>query len=289
MLRLVAIAMLLTGFSACGQTLKYTAYFDNDKAVPTDVQMDGFLSFTKILDTITIQNVTLTGYCDDTGSVAYNVALSQKRAQYFANYFKNNPVSIEIKGIGELPLENTIDTLAARSKNRRTDIVIRYISATKLAIEDIPVTNITPVTAIAPKEPEPEHFVYKAFSDNLQVGDRLLLDKLVFIGGRSELRKRSGKALVDLLAYLKRNPQLYFEIQGHVCCIYSYQKDAVDEDTQENHLSLNRARFIYNYLLKNGIAKERMTFNGYGRQYPIPNGAESDNKRVEILVTKVAN
>jgi len=30
-----------------------------------------------------------------------------------------------------------------------------------------------------------------------------------------------------------------------------------------------------------------MTHMGYGRKFPIPGGIESDNKRVEILITKV--
>ena len=54
-----------------------------------------------------------------------------------------------------------------------------------------------------------------------------------------------------------------------------------------NNLSHTRAQKVFDYLIEKGISPNRMTYMGYGRKFPIPGGIESDNKRVEILITKI--
>jgi outer membrane protein OmpA-like peptidoglycan-associated protein len=63
----------------------------------------------------------------------------------------------------------------------------------------------------------------------------------------------------------------------------------MDTDTHEKKLSLNRARTVYNFLVKNGIDPERLTYKGYGRSHPkiSPEMTEADeqaNRRVEIKI-----
>jgi outer membrane protein OmpA-like peptidoglycan-associated protein len=51
-------------------------------------------------------------------------------------------------------------------------------------------------------------------------------------------------------------------------------------------LSVNRAEAVYKYLIFKKIAKNRMTFKGYGNTVPLKKGAEYD-RRVELVITKI--
>ena len=84
------------------------------------------------------------------------------------------------------------------------------------------------------------------------------------------------------------NENIFFEIRGHICCDYN-NPDGYDIDTREYGLSLSRAKYIYYYLLGNGIAKKRMRYTGVGSSKPkiYPEVTDRDrelNRRVEILV-----
>ena len=48
-----------------------------------------------------------------------------------------------------------------------------------------------------------------------------------------------------------------FVIQGHVCCTEG-TLDAVDRKTNKRNLSIARAKYVYDYLLKKGIKKSRI-------------------------------
>ena len=81
------------------------------------------------------------------------------------------------------------------------------------------------------------------------------------------------------------NKNIYFTIQGHVCCTQN-SRDAVDKKTGKRNLSVARARFIYDYLAKKGVDKKRMKYVGMRRKFPLGGAPELD-RRVEILVTYV--
>ena len=78
---------------------------------------------------------------------------------------------------------------------------------------------------------------------------------------------------------------LCFEIQGHVCCIPPFQKEAIDRETRKRQLSSNRAESVFKYLVFKRISKDRMSFKGYGNTVPLGKGSEYD-RRVELLITK---
>jgi outer membrane protein OmpA-like peptidoglycan-associated protein len=79
---------------------------------------------------------------------------------------------------------------------------------------------------------------------------------------------------------LTNNPNLKIEIQGHLCCMTTDRLD----------LSTQRAKAIYNFLVKNNIAKERLTYKGFGSSkpiYPLPEKDEKEraaNRRIEIEI-----
>jgi outer membrane protein OmpA-like peptidoglycan-associated protein len=97
----------------------------------------------------------------------------------------------------------------------------------------------------------------------------------------------SEPVLQNLLTTMLQNPELRIEIQGHICC-YSLPGDAYDYDTNNYKLSSNRARTVYDFLIRNGVEEDRLEYKGYGHSIPrykedSPEN-EQRNRRVEIRV-----
>ena len=97
---------------------------------------------------------------------------------------------------------------------------------------------------------------------------------------------KSKTELDKIVRLLNKYKNIHFEIQGHVCCTPSYQKEAIDLGTKKRQLSINRAEAVYKYLLFKKVNKDRMTFKGYGNTVPLGKGADYD-RRVELVITKI--
>ena len=121
---------------------------------------------------------------------------------------------------------------------------------------------------------------YKSFTDTIEKGDRILLDNILFKINYSYIKGSSYKSLRALAKYLKENDNIIFKIQGHVCCV-GRGRDAIDLRTGKRNLSVSRAKFVYDYLSKNGVSKKRMRYEGYGSKYPLGGDTKLD-RRVEI-------
>lgn len=283
-MRLLYMALFISGVSFA-QSVKETVYFDYNSHVLTTQESQKLDKLNALADTVIVRSVAIRAFCDDRGSYGYNHALSARRAGTVATFLK--PRFKHAMAGGEIALVPG-DTLAQRNRNRRAEIVLEYTLRPKAYAAAIPKPDsVHPVvndSALTAETTEPIEYRRIDERDFLP-GDRILLKNIQFISGRSVLIKRSERELINILLFMQRNPNVIVEIQGHVCCIADNHKDAVDEDTYTPNLSENRAKKIYDYLIKKGIPAQRMAYKGYGRQYPIPGGWEEENKRVEILVT----
>lgn len=71
--------------------------------------------------------VQIEGHTDDTGSESYNQVLSERRAEsiraYLVERFNIDSERLAVKGMGEANPVVPNDTAAARSKNRRVEVV----------------------------------------------------------------------------------------------------------------------------------------------------------------------
>ena len=125
--------------------------------------------------------------------------------------------------------------------------------------------------------------------ENLKPGATILLRNVYFPPDRHTIKPESRETLEKLYTVLSGHPKLKISIEGHVCCINPEVADALDIDTYEPTLSLNRAKAIYNYLVRKGIDSTRLTYKGFGRRKPLVpvEVTEEDqemNRRVEIRV-----
>ena len=95
--------------------------------------------------------------------------------------------------------------------------------------------------------------------------------------------------LKELLQTMQQNPTLVIEIQGHICCEIGPQ-EGLDNETGTRNLSVNRARVVYEYLIRNGISPQRLSYRGLGHRFPLfPDDTDEHkllNRRVEIKIIK---
>jgi outer membrane protein OmpA-like peptidoglycan-associated protein len=106
---------------------KMGVYFDYDKSEITSNSKLALDKLIQIFKEYPETNLLVEGHTDDKGTDAYNLALSQKRAQAVGNYLKANNISssrLTINWYGEAQpkVENTSD--ANRAENRRVEFAI---------------------------------------------------------------------------------------------------------------------------------------------------------------------
>ena len=89
---------------------------------------------------------------------------------------------------------------------------------------------------------------------------------------------KSITELLKLLAFMNKNPSLHIEISGHT--------DNVGSVEYNQNLSNKRAKSVYDYLIENGIGKDRLSFIGFGESQPI-NSNETDKGKAENRRTEV--
>ncbi|MFH0894590.1 MAG: OmpA family protein, partial [Bacteroidota bacterium] len=112
-------------------------------------------------------------------------------------------------------------------------------------------------------------------------GSKFVLRNIFFDFDQSTLRPESYIELEKLQKFLKDNPKIKVEIGGHT--------DSNGDDAYNMKLSAARAKTVVDYLIANGITKDRMTFKGYGETMPIIKDAKTDeehqmNRRTEIKI-----
>jgi outer membrane protein OmpA-like peptidoglycan-associated protein len=119
-----------------------------------------------------------------------------------------------------------------------------------------------------------------------KVGQSVELKNMYFFGNEAILLPRSLPALQDLVLFLQINKNYKIEIAGHVNWPNAGK---VDKNSGQFILSARRAKTVFEYCVKNGIAAERLKPVGYGNWYMRFPKATSEahqeaNRRVEIKV-----
>ena len=126
--------------------------------------------------------------------------------------------------------------------------------------------------------------------EKIAVGKSFMVENIFFYGNLTKILPTSIPALDHLLMFLNYNPTVNVEIQGHVNSPTSYTHLTNEQIKFNWKLSEDRAKAIYDYLIKNKIPSERLTYKGYGSTRMLfPNATtpreEQQNHRVEITIT----
>lgn len=87
-----------------------------------------------------------------------------------------------------------------------------------------------------------------------------ILENVFYDFNKSTLRPESKKELDGLVSLLNLNPNVTIELSAHT--------DRIGSDDYNNKLSLLRAKSVVDYLVSQGIARDRLEAAGYGKSQP---------------------
>ncbi|MFD2551494.1 OmpA family protein [Bizionia sediminis] len=258
------------------EELRHVVFFETDEYVVLPTEESRLLLFLSEIESMDIEKISIYGFTDDTGSDSYNLKLSQYRANSIKAIFSNNEFDeskiSNVDGKGEVLLKvmESESIAKVRGLNRKVEIRVKPYSPPRKESE-----------LIKPKKKT----VAETLKGDVKAGDKFLLENILFKTGYSILLPESKPTLEEIAQTLLERDDIYFTIQGHVCCTQR-KRDAVDRRTNKQNLSVARAEYIYNYLARKGIDKKRMKYVGMRGRFPLGGEAKYD-RRVEILLTYV--
>jgi len=269
------LTLQLALFSQRDTTL--TVYFDSNSAECSMLSRTEILStMTSILENHDIIKTSIDGFCDDVASEGYNRKLSLKRALSLAEIvqFKMNSEDPEIIGRGEVQLikNSGLITETQRRQNRKAEVT--FTISTKVKAKTEATEPIEVKTPLVPSYLE----------GKLKVGDKIVLEGILFVGNRDLILAESLPHAKSLLNELKSHPHVSVQIQGHIYDPYYYDPDFKSPDS--GNLSEKRAKKIYDYLINNGVDQSRLSYIGFEGKYPLGGDSKFD-RRVEIEITNL--
>lgn len=278
--KLIFIFMFSINYLIAQSNIQHVVYFETDKYIVPETEKNRILLFIQNLDVGKIKRISIYGFCDDRGSDNYNLILSQNRANAIKKVFSTGGISenliSNVDGKGEVLLKivDSEDLNIIRGLNRKVEVNVEYNIPKKET------SKLDEGKEIIDNRKKPI-----TLESNLLVGDKIVLDKILFRTGYSYVLKESIPVLERIARILREKNKVYFTIQGHVCCTAN-GRDAIDRGTGRRNLSLARARYIYEYLMKNGVARKRMKYVGLKHKYPLGGDPKFD-RRVEIEITNI--
>ena len=117
----------------------------------------------------------------------------------------------------------------------------------------------------------------------VEVGVAYNLQDIYFDTDSDVLKKKSVRVIEGFYDFLRDNPNVKVEIQGHT--------DNVGSDAYNMKLSEARARSVYQVLLNLGILESQITSKGYGESKPIASnktveGRAKNRRTVFVIISK---
>lgn len=104
--------------------------------------------------------------------------------------------------------------------------------------------------------------------------------RALFDYNSARLKRQSYPALETLVNFLETNSRLKIRLEGHT--------DSIGTAERNLELSQQRARSVYEYLIRQGIDEDRLAFVGYGESQPIASNetpfGRSLNRRTEFRI-----
>lgn len=256
--------------------------------------------------------VQVRAYTDSKGDEDLNLAVSRKRAGIVVDYLMRqgvNALQLSPQGLGEADPIADNDTTLGRARNRRIEL-LTLPNLTREALASVAAgTAGSPIMTAGQGAPAVRSPVRdrRAAPARAQAADRAtvfptlatqrieplpgtaytggfssdgIIEGLRFDSGSADLSTK-GKRLLDRLATeLNDHPRVRVAVIAHT--------DDQGEESNNQRLSERRADSVVEYLVGQGVARERLRPEGYGSRLPlVQNVTDADrerNRRVEIRI-----
>lgn len=135
-----------------------------------------------------------------------------------------------------------------------------------------------------PEAVRPEPVEYKEeiteVVPELEVGESVTLENVFFQTGKATLLEVSIVELDKIVEMMQKNPTIRIQLGGHT--------DNVGKEEANQKLSEQRAKAVYDYLVRQGVKADRLSYKGYGQSQPVadnntPEGRRK-NRRTEFTI-----
>ncbi len=163
----------------------------------------------------------------------------------------------------------------------RVQIVREPAPPPEIVVQTAP-APVCPVCVAAPAPaPVPAPIVYQ----NVTIinGKLELKEKLFFAWNRAQIKPTSFSILDEVVKVLNDNPTINLRIEGHT--------DTSGNAGHNKRLSQRRAEAVSKYLSNKGIARARLTAQGFGPDVPLETNDSAEgrerNRRVEFVVLTI--
>jgi outer membrane protein OmpA-like peptidoglycan-associated protein len=280
----------LLAFVARGQQDTLIIHFDLNRSV---IRPEGAVPLDSLLGLRGLTSIMLFGHTDSIGNDRCNDSLSLERAKAVRRYLiaRGAPDSLfaGVEGFGRRKPCDPVDGAA----NRRVEVIFRRVFTHEAVVEEQVVAEQQPVPEPQPASEQQRISLEQAFQDTTALtGKHIILRNVNFYGDRHTPLPWSYIELNQLFTMMKQHPGMVIRIEGYVCCLPE-GVDGRDADNGSSGLSVQRARFVYDFLVDKGIRKSRMSYKGFGasnKLYPLERSERERtlNRRVEIRVVSLS-
>ncbi len=174
-------------------------------------------------------------------------------------------------GLRDTDMSGTMPLLAKRMSAAETEAIAEYLCC---RAKPAPVIAEVVVPVIAPVVTSAVPDVWKTLLSDKPI----VIEGTNFITNSAKLKPVAYKQLNGVIEFAKKYPEPVINLVGHT--------DSMGSEKINIPLSLARAESVKKYLIKQGIAADRITTKGEAANYPIGDNktisGRAKNRRVEI-------
>lgn len=275
--RLVLILFLVTAqnliFSQAERV--FNLRYDFNQVTPIDnQQFTTFKEFINLYSKATFKAIKVEAYSDSIGSEENNLKIGVKRYN-FVNAHLN-----KISNLPPITFVNHGSGTQRRAKipSEKARLVVVWFTFEE---ENITETDIVAVNDVFDSQETVIASVQEQTFDKEQVEkeaidyrNKTMITSVQFEGDKGKYFGNPTPELRKIYMIYKQDTSLRLKITGHTCC-----GDMV-------RLSKRRAKKVYKDLKKEGIPKQKMSYEGWGNKRPlvleVDENARQRNRRVEI-------
>jgi outer membrane protein OmpA-like peptidoglycan-associated protein len=227
-----------------------------------DQELEEFKLFGKVIDAASNKPISAKILCYDSKTQQIIDSVQTSKSGSYEFLIASSEVLYKISSNGYNNLEESFDVGAFLKKGSfQKDLFLEPFAQLKFEKEVKPTEEIKEEKIGVPVNPERSTFK---------------LDKVYFDLGESNVLPESFEQLDNLATYLKENPSLKIQIEGHT--------DNQGDSKANKKLSLERAYNVREYLVSKGIVGNRIKFVGLGDTQPVATNDNEENRKLNRRV-----